>query len=189
MRRRGYHSRALTFEFRGIARRELRAAKAIANAAGVKQRVVRLPDLMEAGDMKRASFPGLPSTYIPLRNAVFYSLAASYAEEVRAGFIVGGHNSDDLKVFRDVSPNFFVDLQRAFRAGSKILNDGRVRILRPLASRSKPEVVLLASKIGVPLQLTWSCHRDGTRHCWHCQGCDARIRSFERAGVRDPLRR
>lgn len=168
---------------------EMEAAKAVAKAAGVKQRVVRLPDLREASDIRSSKFPGLPPTYIPMRNAVFYSLAASYAEEVRADFIVGGHNRDDLTVFRDVSPAFFSSLQKAFWAGSKILSRRRTRILRPLSSRSKPEVIRLASSVGVPLALTWSCHRNGASHCWRCDGCNARTRSFERAGVPDPLKK
>ncbi|MDG6901205.1 MAG: 7-cyano-7-deazaguanine synthase [Nitrososphaerota archaeon] len=154
----------------------------------MEQRVVRLPDLREAGDIGGSRFPGLPPTYIPMRNAVFYSLAASYAEEVRADCIVGGHNRDDLKVFRDASPAFFSSLERAIWAGSRILGRKRTRILRPLRSKSKPQVIRLASSLGVPLELTWSCHRDGGRHCWRCDGCRARAVAFERAGVADPLK-
>jgi len=188
MKERGCRVRALTFQFEGIAAGELKAAKAVAKAAGVKQRVVRLPDLREASDIKGSRFPGLPPTYIPMRNAVFYSLAASYAEEARADFIVGGHNKDDLRVFRDVGPRFFATLQSAFWAGSKMLNQRKTRILRPLSSKTKPEVIRLASSLGVPLGLTWSCHRDGAEHCWRCDGCAVRTRSFERAGVPDPLK-
>jgi 7-cyano-7-deazaguanine synthase len=150
---------------------------------------VRLPDLREASDIRGSSFPGLPPTYIPLRNAVFYSLAASYAEEVRADYIVGGHNRDDLKVFRDVAPGFFSSLERAFWAGSKILDKRKTRILRPLSSKGKPDVIRLAFSLGVPLGLTWSCHRDGEAHCWRCEGCLGRTRSFERAGIPDPLKK
>ena len=169
-----------------MAASEMRASRAIAKAARVKQRVMRLPDLEEASDI-RSSFPGLPPTYIPMRNAVFYSLAASYAEEVRASVIVGGHNKDDQSIFRDVSPDFFSNLQRALRAGSKILSQRRTRIVRPLVSKSKPDVIRLAARLQVPLQLTWSCHSDGATHCWKCEGCRGRMAAFERAGIPDPL--
>ena len=179
--------RALTFQFKGISKAELAAAKRIAKSSGVSQRIVRLPDLREASDIRNARFPGLPLTYIPMRNAVFYSFAASYAEEVRADCIVGGHNRDDQKVFRDVGAGFFANLEKAFWAGSKILDERRTRILRPLHSKTKPEVIRLASSLGVPLELTWSCHEDGRTHCWRCDGCLGRLRAFERAGVPDPL--
>jgi 7-cyano-7-deazaguanine synthase len=180
--------RALTFEFNGIAESELESAKAIAGRARVTEhRIVRLPDLREAGDIPGFELGGRPPSYIPLRNSVFYSLAASYAEEIGAESIVGGHNKDDERVFDDVSQRFFSPLQRALRAASPVLRKNRLRIVRPLSRLTKPGVIGLASSLGVPLELTWSCHRDGMSHCWQCDGCLSRRRAFERAGVRDPL--
>ncbi len=186
--RRSHFVRALTFEFNGIARRELQAARAIASHAGVTDhRFVRLPDLKEAGDIPGFKLRGLPPTYIPLRNSIFYAFAASLAEETGAVSIVGGHNRDDLKVFDDVSPGFFSALERSLWAGSSALRNNRVRLLRPLKSKTKAEVVSLASSLGVPFEATWSCHRDGPEHCWRCRGCVSRSAGFRAAGVSDPL--
>lgn len=180
--------RALTFEYHGIARRELEAAKEVGTRAGVlEHRFVRLPDLKEAGDIKGAKFKGLPPTYIPLRNGIFYSFAASYAEETGASEIVGGHNRDDRGVFEDVSTAFFSALEEALWAGYPALRRSRTRITRPLGRKSKAQVIRLAADIGVPLGLTWSCHRDGDEHCWRCDGCISRRRSFDKAEVSDPL--
>jgi len=187
--RRRYHVRALTFEYHGIARRELEAARAIARAVGISEhRFVRLPDLREASDIRRTSFADLPPTYIPMRNGIFYSLAASYAEEVGADLIVGGHNKDDAKTFADATPAFFDGLERVFRTGSPILRKRRTRVLLPLSGKTKAQVVRLASSLEVPLGLTWSCHGEGGSHCWECDGCRARMAAFEKAGVVDPLR-
>jgi 7-cyano-7-deazaguanine synthase len=153
-----------------------------------EHRIVRLPDLREASEIGGRVLVGHPPTYIPLRNAVFYSAAASFAEEIGAGIIVGGHNKDDLKVFRDTRPGFFGHLQRALRAGSGGGPGAKVRILRPLEGKSKVDVVKTAARIGVPLGMTWSCHGEGSTHCWECEGCLSRIEAFERAGVPDPLR-
>lgn len=186
--KRRFTVRALTFEYHGIAERELSSARLIASRAGVKeQRVVRVPDLKEAGDMPQSKFEGLPPTYIPMRNSIFYSFAASYAEEVGASYIVGGHNRDDSAVFADVSREFFGNLEAAFRAGSLTLGENRLEILRPLEGERKAEVVKSASEIGVPLGLTWSCHRDVGEHCWECPGCRSRKKAFMDAGVTDPL--
>jgi 7-cyano-7-deazaguanine synthase len=122
-----------------------------------------------------------------MRNGIFYFFAASYAEEVRGSVVAGGHNKDDMRVFRDVRPAFFSALQDAFWSGSKILEDEGTRIVRPLERMTKVQVVKTAAEIGVPLQLTWSCHRDGLRHCGKCPGCLGRISSFKEAGVLDPL--
>ncbi len=164
------------------------SAKAIASRAGVlEHRIVRLPDLRESADIPGFKPRGLPPTYIPVRNSVFYSFAASYAEETGASLIVGGHNRDDKDVFADVSSEFFRNLQTALREGSAALRKNRVRIHRPLSRKTKASVVRLAASIGVPLELTWSCHLDGDEHCWKCEGCLSRSRSFAEAGVEDPL--
>lgn len=176
----------MTFKFFHIAAGEIAAARAVARAAGViEHRFYDIPGMKEASDL-RGRFRGLPSTYIPMRNSVFYGVAAGYAEEVGASLIVGGHNGDDAKVFRDVGGDFFKSLQRAFRAGSQTLDRNRLVISRPLSAGSKPEVVKLAVSLGVPLALTWSCHREGSTPCGVCQGCKSRRRAFKLAGVVDP---
>lgn len=122
-----------------------------------------------------------------MKNAVFYSLAAAYAEEKGAHWLVGGHNADDRRLFEDTSEAFFVNLQSALSSGSPRLK-GKLEIDRPLRDMSKPEVVALASAVGVPFELTWSCHRAGAKHCWRCAGCKARAAAFRASGVEDPLR-
>jgi 7-cyano-7-deazaguanine synthase len=184
-----YHLRALTLAYRGIARREIDAAKEIAHAADISEhRLVRLPDLREAGEIGGANFANMPPTYIPMRNGVFYALAASYAEEVDAELIIGGHNKDDVRTFRDAAPDFFEALGRTFRLGSPILKKRKTRIVLPLSGKTKVQVVKLASSLGVPLELTWSCHGEGRDHCWRCDGCSTRRAAFDIAGVPDPLR-
>lgn len=143
--------------------------------------------MKEAADIKTAKFEGLPSTYIPMRNGIFYTHAGSYAEECGASAIVGGHNRNDRELFEDAKPEFFSALESALWAASLTLRKNSTRIALPLAHKSKVQVVRLADSIGVPLELTWSCHRDGKTHCWECDGCLSRKKSFIGAGVRDPL--
>lgn len=166
----------------------MQAAKDIATGVGVvEHRIVRLPDLKEAGDIQRFRPGRHPPTYIPLRNGIFYAFAGSYAEETGAAYIVGGHNRDDQEVFEDVSPSFFEAMGNVLTEGSRTLRKNRVTILRPLQEKRKAEVVRLAAELEVPLGLTWSCHRDGDVHCWECPGCVSRRRSFQAAGIVDPL--
>jgi len=154
-----------------------------------EHRVVEIPQLKEAGDMKDGrNFRDLPPTYIPMRNGIFYSVAASYAEEVGADYIIGGHNREDVEVFPDTSPAFFESFQKAIWAGSRLLGERRTTVLRPLQLKSKAEVVSLAAGLGVPLERTWSCYREGSRHCGECEGCRKRAKAFSEAGVSDPLR-
>ena len=152
-----------------------------------EHRLVRVPDLREAGDILDGPLSGgrVPPTYIPMKNAIFYGLAAAYADETGAEAIIGGHNKDDKRVFEDASDRFFASLESAFRVSTPRL--AKVEIRRPLKRFTKPEVVLLAAKLGVPLDLTWSCHAGGATPCRRCEGCLGRAAAFNEAGVVDPL--
>jgi 7-cyano-7-deazaguanine synthase len=186
--KRRYGLRLITFVYHGIAEGEVRAARAIGRQVGAgEHRFVRLPDMKEAADLG-VSFVGLPPTYIPMRNSVFYALAASYAEESGAACIAGGHNKDDLKIFRDAGPRFFREMEGALRAGSVVLARRRLRILRPLEGMTKPQVIRVAASLGVDFRSTWSCHEDGSAHCGKCGGCLGRADAFARARMADPLR-
>lgn len=152
---------------------------------------MRIPDLREAGDIpgwRPLSEGKVPATYIPMKNAVFYSIAASFAEEKASHRIIGGHNAEDRRLFDDAGDAFFASLEKTLLAGSPRLRGSGLRILRPLKDKTKAEVVRLAAQIGVPLELTWSCHRAGEEHCWRCDGCAGRTGAFEAAGVEDPLK-
>jgi 7-cyano-7-deazaguanine synthase len=178
-------------EFHRIAQGELTAAKQIAREAGVvEHRFVTIPQLREVGDIERKErFQGLPRTYIPNRNMIFYSLATSYAEEIGSDYIIGGHNAEDKNIFADTRPEFFRNFQTTLWSASKVLKEARTTILRPLQHLTKPEVVVRALELGVPLGLTWSCHKEGIKHCWECEGCRGRISAFKMAGIEDPIRK
>jgi 7-cyano-7-deazaguanine synthase len=183
--------RALTIEIHGTANAELRAARLLGKRVGVfEHRFVRVPDLREAGDIegsKELSRRSIPPTYIPMKNAIYYSLAAAFAEEKGSDCIIGGHNGDDKRLFEDASEEFFAGLQKTFTSASPRLRKRGLKILRPLKDMAKAEVVALAAEVGVPLELTWSCHGTGEEHCWRCDGCRRRLETFRAAGVEDPL--
>jgi 7-cyano-7-deazaguanine synthase len=152
---------------------------------------MRIPELREAGDItgsRELSRDAVPPTYIPMKNAVYYSLAAAFAEEKGSNYIIGGHNKDDRRLFEDTSEEFFAGLRKTMWASSPRLRRRGLKILRPLKDMAKPEVVAFAARLGVPLELTWSCERAGEEHCWRCDGCRRRKEAFEAAGVHDPLR-
>ncbi len=188
-KKKGNRNRALTIMLHGMAEGELRAATAIAQRAGVlEHRLFSVPELREVGDMRGPKrLAGMPKAYIPMKNAIYYSVAASFAEEVGATRLIGGHNRDDYGVYDDTSDRFFASMQVALREGSERLRAGRLSIWRPLRRLDKAAVVGMADRLGVPLELTWSCHEEGTEPCGRCAGCIQRKKAFEEAGIADPL--
>ena len=137
--------RALTIQIHGTAKSELEAAKRVGRTGKVvEHRFVSIPELKEAGDMRGSKDPSwmaVPKTYVPMKNAIYYSLAAGYAEEKSADLIIGGHNADDARVFEDTSEEFFADLRKTLYAASPRFRTNGLVILRPLSRLSKPEVV------------------------------------------------
>jgi len=161
-----YRSIALSYDGADRPRGEVRACRAVTRRAGVP--LVRVP----APYLRQEA-----SGYIPARNLVLHSIAMSVAESLGAAVVVAGHNRSDAEIFSDARPAFFARLER--------LNGG-VRILLPFARLTDAQVIREAARRGVPLELTWSCYRNGDRPCRRCSACRGRIESFRTIGIEDP---
>ncbi len=188
VRKRGGRCATLSIDFHRRNRREVEAARAIAEAAGVEEHVELglgfLREAMDLGDDIRSEVEaqGVPLTFIPYRNLVFYSIGCYWAWIRRLEKVVIGHNADDLGLFSDVGP----DLIGSFNSLAAAMVPWRqVRVEAPLIGMKKLEVVRLALELGVPLELTWSCWREGTVHCGVCEGCAKRKEVFRTLGVKD----
>jgi len=71
------------------------------------------------------------------------------------------------------------------RAGTK---EGKIEIVTPLIRLRKHDIVRLGLELGAPFDLTWSCYSREDRACGVCDSCVLRLRAFEEAGARDPIR-
>jgi 7-cyano-7-deazaguanine synthase len=169
---------------------EAEASKKIATAAGVKEHLtIYLPffkDVQERYHPKPST--EISTAYVPARNLVFYGVAASYAEAFNATSIVFGSNADDAKELPDAGPGFIRLMNELVRVGTRSGRENSpIQFVDPLISYSKCEVLRLAFKLHVPLELTWSCYEDRQVPCGKCRGCLTRRKAFEEAGARDPL--
>jgi 7-cyano-7-deazaguanine synthase len=180
------HVTGITFNYfeRRIIERE--ATEKLASRAGVDLIQLGVEFLREASDIKKAStrLKGVNQVYIPARNIIFYGVAAHFAERLGATYIYGGHLKTDSLRFKDASKRFFNSLNNLFL---NHLSTGAVRVVTPLITLEKHEVVQLGSSLGVPFELTWSCYEDGPRPCRKCEACREREAAFKMAGVLDPL--
>lgn len=194
---RGLRPEALAVRYGQRHGRELRSAERLARAAGVPLTVaeLRLPWLGSSSlidesralpelPLRRIGRGGVPSTYVPGRNAVFLALAASLADARGADSLVIGANALDFSGYPDCRPPFIRSFSRAVRLGTRL---GRLTVLAPLLRMDKEAIVRLALRLGVPLERTWSCYRGGARPCGRCDSCKLRASGFSRAGARDPV--
>lgn len=187
---------ALTFNYYRRTPREIQAANRLASIAEIRKHVkIDLAFLRELEDAElhphhplHRNRDKIPSVYIPARNAIFYSVAAYQAELEGARWIVGGHNSVDHKALPDSTVQFFKTMNKLFTVGTWLPAGKSVRILTPLASLNKSEILKLALELDVPVGETWSCQMHVETACGRCPACVTRLNAFHSLGVQDPIK-
>lgn len=124
------------------------------------------------------------STYVPFRNGLFLSSAASIALSRDCGVIYYGAHSDDAagNAYPDCSEAFHRAMGEAIYLGS----GNQLRIEAPFVSMSKADVVRTGLELGVPYELTWSCYEGSDKPCGKCATCIDRAEAFAKNGVKDP---
>ena len=197
----GYDCRCLNFDYGQRHRIEMTMAKELANAAGVELRTEKL-DLSWGGSSlldKNSSLAydrtpeeinrsGIPSTYVPARNSIFLSIAASYAEAIGADKIFIGAHSEDSSGYPDCRKEYLEAFDRMIKIGTRRGLEGNLSLEFPLINMAKRDIVKLGDSLGVPFQYTWSCYEGGRSPCGRCDSCILREKGFKESGVADPAR-
>ncbi len=178
--------------------RELQAARDVAEALGFKDFLHLRLDLFRHIGGSALTDPSIeipeapseigaeiPVTYVPFRNAHFLSAAVSWAEVLDAKAVFIGAVEQDSSGYPDCRPAYYRAFQELIRQGTK---DGAIVIQTPLIHMRKKEIVALGLELAAPLDLTWSCYSGSDAACGLCESCVLRLRAFEEAGVRDPIR-
>jgi 7-cyano-7-deazaguanine synthase len=198
----GYEIVALTFDYGQRHKRELNSARKIAKHFRVKEHLVvplNIGDLLKSSLTSKVmaipqreslgdSGTGIPSTYVPSRNIIFLSIAASVAESRGAQAVYIAANSVDFSGYPDCTPEFIAAFQKVLDVGTKAGKEGNgITLEAPILTRSKAEIVREAVRLKVPLGLTWSCYKGGAKACGRCDSCLLRLEGFSKAGMKDPL--
>jgi len=199
-RRDGKEAVCLSISYGQLHERELLSAKKIAVSLKLEHWIIpvslpwggsALTDSALAVPKGRAEEEikqGIPVTYVPARNSIFLSLAASLAEAKGADSIYFGANALDYSGYPDCRPEFLESFNEMIRRGTKAGTEGRaIRVVTPLLQLSKAEIVRRAVELGVPLEWTWSCYEGKEIPCGECDSCALRAKGFREAGIDDPL--
>jgi 7-cyano-7-deazaguanine synthase len=199
VREQGHRIYALSFNYGQRHRAELKAAKRVADWLGAAEhKVVRIELDKIGGSALTADIPvpktgassGIPVTYVPARNIVFLSIALSWAEVIGAEAIVIGANAIDYSGYPDCRPEFIAAFQKTAAAGTKIGLEGRApKVLAPLISMSKAQIVKEGARLGLDFSRTFSCYdpTPSLKPCGRCDACRLRAKGFAEAGIKDPL--
>lgn len=182
--------------------KEIEASQKIAQQYGVEHLYLDLGQIFQYSDCSLLSHSqkeipkeayaeqikktkGTPvSTYVPFRNGLFLSSAASIALSKGCEVIYYGAHSDDAagSAYPDCSDAFNHAINEAIYLGS----GKQLRVEAPFINLTKAEVVKKGLELRVPYELTWSCYMGEEEPCGKCGTCIDRAKAFELNGVEDP---
>lgn len=193
----GYQVSCLIFDYGQRHRKEIRLAKAIAQQAGCKWECIKIALPWQGSSLlnHQMKLPtklatdenDIPSTYVPARNIIFLSFAASFAEALGAEVLFIGANAIDYSGYPDCRPAFFKAYQATLKQGLKVGVQAKpLKIKTPLIRKTKAQIIRLGVRLGVPYNLTWSCYEGSRRPCGFCDSCQLRAKGFESVGLKDP---
>ena len=156
------------------------------NCSLLKQSDEKIPEESYAEQIRETEGETPVSTYVPFRNGLFLSTAASIALSKGCQVIYYGAHADDAAGFAypDCSPVFNEAMNQAIWEGS----GHQLKIEAPFVNINKAEVVKTGLKLGVPYELTWSCYEGGEKPCGKCGTCIDREAAFAANGVADPAK-
>lgn len=182
--------------------KELEAARAVAAYYGVRLQALDLAAIFADSDcsLLKGSSQEIPkesyaeqlsetdgapvSTYVPFRNGLFLSSAASVALSNGCSVIYYGAHADDAagNAYPDCSQEFNDAINTAIFLGS----GKQLRVEAPFVGKTKADVVAEGLRLNAPYHLTWSCYEGGEHPCGLCGTCRDRAAAFAANGVSDP---
>jgi 7-cyano-7-deazaguanine synthase len=189
-KKQGYDVNCISFKYGQIAEKETECARKIADRLDAPIKVIDMSSLKEI-------FMGVTSLcdrnialtsqfsqpiVVPFRNAIFLSVAVSYAAATCAGTIFYGAHGSDAANYPDCREEFYKSLEQTARLGTEM----NIEIKAPFSGISKAELLKIGANLGVPYELTWSCYLDKEKHCGKCESCVNRKAAFKVAGIPDP---
>ena len=179
--------------------KEIQAAEKIAEYYGVELKKLDLARIFEGSDcsLLSSSSEDIPkesyaeqlkktdgkpvSTYVPFRNGLFLSCAASVALSNGCTEIYYGIHTDDAagNAYPDCSEEFNNAINSAIYIGS----GNALKVTAPFVNMKKADIVAEGLRLKVPYQMTWSCYEGGEKPCGVCGTCRDRIAAFRANGI------
>lgn len=201
----GFEVCAITFRYGQRHAVEVEAARRVAERSCVRKHVIVDIDLRSFGGSaltdeiavpKNRSHEqmsvGVPVTYVPARNTIFFSFALAFAETVGAFDVFAGMNALDNAGYPDCRPEYIAAYESMANLATRFTTEGRrkLRIHTPLITLSKAGIVAKGLSLGVDYSLTSSCYDPSPvgEACGRCDACILRLDGFKQNGVADPIK-
>lgn len=202
----GYDLYLLTFAYGQRAEREIERSRYFANVLNAKDHKVADMGFMKllynssnalTDSRQELSQEFSHSLVVPIRNAVFLTIAAAWAMSINAKVVAYGAHTGDIPHYPDCRPVFVTALKEALNiAESDSILSGlrqQIMILSPaVIGLDKSTLAKAGHKIlGDKIFQTWSCYSDGIKvkedylQCGRCESCINRKNAFITAQIKD----
>ena len=195
----GYALRLLTFDYGQRSREEIKRAVELGEVLRAKSHKILdisfMKELYGSSNVLTDRSKEMPSRFqsniiVPLRNAVFLSIAAAHAFSTGASILAYGAHLSDAD-YPDCRPEFAKLLESALNLGD----------IDAIESKSHPQIALWSpategitkdqmlkvsySFLGNWVYRTWSCYLSDEKQCGRCESCNNRRRAFLLSGIPD----
>jgi 7-cyano-7-deazaguanine synthase len=171
---------ALTFDYgQKSVKNEISASAKICNYYNLEHKVIKLDFLKEITNTSLVSDSDVPtgenpqdfddssSVWVPNRNGLFLNIAGSFAESYDFDYILIGANEEEGQTFPDNTQEFINSVNHEFEYSTMT----KTKVVAPLINCDKNDIVMLALKNNIPLELTMSCYQGGDKNCGICESC------------------
>ena len=157
------------------------------NCSLLQQSTEEIPEESYAKQIEKTEGEKPVSTYVPFRNGLFLSSAASIALSKDCSVILYGAHADDSAGFAypDCSPMFNDAMNQAIFEGS----GHQLKVEAPFVNMTKAEVVKMGLELNAPYELTWSCYEGKDEPCGKCRTFIDREAAFSSNLVSQPAKK
>jgi len=195
----GFKCYALTLDYGQRHQNEINSAKNIVKDFEIIEHKLLSIDLTVFGgsaltdgnlQVPEKESTGIPITYVPARNTIFFSLALAWAEVVQADAIFSGVNAVDYSGYPDCRPEYIAAVQDLFNLATKITSEGKnIEVRAPLINMDKKEIIKIGIENGIDFSKTVSCYQldHNGKSCGLCDSCRIRLRAFKELSLEDKI--
>ena len=187
---------SITFDYGQKHRVEIAQAEKIAKILGIKNTLLSLDAFSQLNDSAlidstqdigahHRTHTNLPASFVPNRNAIFFTLAHAFAQKQGINHIIIGVNQTDYSGYPDCREPFVKALELALNLGS----EASITFHYPLMHLTKAETFELSDKEGVlelVLNESHTCYNGDHQHkhawgygCGECPACILRKAGWE----------
>ncbi|KRT61039.1 MAG: ExsB family protein, queuosine biosynthesis protein QueC [Thaumarchaeota archaeon CSP1-1] len=194
-----YDLYGISFSYGQRANKEMKIAKTFSKILGLKEHKIIdisfMKNLYGETNVLTSSKNMIPhkfdySIVVPIRNAIFLSIATAWAFTLNASLIAYGAHKGD-KNYPDCRPSFSKKIEQALNEGEldgiKLGIRKKIVIWSPFREGlTKSELLKKGFRVlGDKIFNTWSCYDNKKLHCGTCESCNNRKAAFIKAKLHD----